>query len=244
MSPAGSSVMSACQRPDEPASVFLKMQVILPYTIETFTTEVQNSFKIGVAAASSAGCTCLIAKENVSITNLVEVQRRVLVGRPPTVVSSRRATDGLVVDLSIALLNSEQGESLLKSGYLSKDRLNAELEKVGVFPISEISKRPVISPPIEVQPVYPWAVVGTVIGVLVFAIFFASLFFFVAVRRKRINCDPLGPVDDISILMPGERIDPDKVLFGSFLGRGASGEVVRGTYTTNGQTTVKLAEQS
>ena len=108
--------MSACQRPassapagpEEPSTrVFLKMQVILPYTLETFTPEVQDSFKIGVAAASSAGCTCLIAKEDVDITNFAEVQRRVLVGRPPTGgTTSRRATDGLVVDLSIALLNS------------------------------------------------------------------------------------------------------------------------------------------
>ena len=117
MSPAGSSVMSACQRPassapagpEEPSTrVFLKMQVILPYTLETFTPEVQDSFKIGVAAASSAGCTCIIAKEDVDITKFAEVQRRVLVGRPPTGgTTSRRATDGLVVDVSIALLNSE-----------------------------------------------------------------------------------------------------------------------------------------
>ena len=155
MSPEGSSVMSACQRPDgsapagteEPStSVSLKMQVIMPYTIETFTPEVQDSFKIGVAAASSAGCTCIMSKEDVSITNVAEVQRRVLVGRPPTGgTTSRRATDGLEVDVSIALLNSEQGDAMLKSGYLSKDRLNAELDKVGVSPISEISKRPAIS---------------------------------------------------------------------------------------------------
>ena len=94
--------------PEEPStSILLKMQVILPYTLETFTPEVQDSFKIGVAAASSAGCTCIIAKEDVDITKFAEVQRRVLVGRPPTGgTTSRRATDGLEVDVIIALLNS------------------------------------------------------------------------------------------------------------------------------------------
>ena len=176
MSPAGSSVMSACQRPassapagpEEPSTrVFLKMQVILPYTLETFTSEVQDSFKIGVAAASSAGCTCLIAKEDVDITNFAEVQRRVLVGRPPTGgTTSRRATDGLVVDLSIAMLNSEQGDALLKSGYLSKDRLNAELDKVGVSPISEISKSPVSTSDGGGE-MSPLPIIGGTVGVLV-----------------------------------------------------------------------------
>ena len=155
MSAAGSSVESACQLPKSPdvssapssgpekprTSIVVSMQAILPYTLESFTREVQDNFRLGVAAASSVGCKCQVAKEDVNITDYAEAQRRVLVGRPPTAGTSRRATNGLVVDVSIAMLDSEQSDALLQSGYLSKEKLNTELAKVGVSPISRISKR-------------------------------------------------------------------------------------------------------
>ena len=70
--------------------------------------------------------------------------------------------------------------------------------------------------------VNPWAVVGILIGVLVVAL----PCIFIAVRKvvKRGPFDHLRIVDDIPDSMPGERIDPDKVVFGPSLGRGTSGE--------------------
>ena len=82
--------------------------------------------------------------------------------------------------------------------------------------------------------VNPWAVVGILIGVLVVAL--PCILIAVRKVKKRSRFGHLRIVDDIPDSMPGERIDPDKVVFGASLGRGTSGEVVRGTYTTNGRT--------
>jgi serine/threonine protein kinase len=123
--------------------------------------------------------------------------------------------------------------------------LNAKLESEGLEPISNIVSEPqlgsVANAPVEMKSeeasgpgVNPWAVVGILIGVLVVTL----PCIIIAVRKvvKRGPFDHLRIVDDIPDYMPGERIDPDKVVFGASLGRGTSGEVVRGTYTTNGRT--------
>ena len=125
--------------------VVVVMQVKLPYTIATFTPEVQDNFKIGVASAASAGCKCQITSDDVNITRISEALRRVLAGKPPADGMSRRAAEGVQVDFSIAVADSDQGSALVQSGFLSQDTLNDELAQVGVSPITEVTQRPAVT---------------------------------------------------------------------------------------------------
>ncbi len=136
-----------CQPTASPAAVavipVVVMQVKLPYTASTFTPEVQDNFKIGVAKASSTGCGCSITKDNVTITKVSPAQRRV--EKPPAGGTRRQASEGLTVDFSIAVADTEQGSALVQSGSLGKDSLNEELAEVGVAPITEITQSPEVT---------------------------------------------------------------------------------------------------
>jgi len=127
---------SDCQ-PSPAVAGKIVMQIILPYTIEAFTAEVQENLKIGIAAACSAGCKCQISKWDVNITGAFEARRRVLVARPP---DTRRSTNGIKVDLAIGVPSIEAGGVLVP--YLTKGTINQELKKAGVEPITAISRTP------------------------------------------------------------------------------------------------------
>ena len=80
------------------------MQVILPYTEAEFTPEVRVNFRIGIAHACSAGCTCVMVKDDVNITSVSKARRRGFVGRPPDTRHMNRRqgeNEGIRVDLEI-----------------------------------------------------------------------------------------------------------------------------------------------
>ena len=137
-SPEGSSADSACQpsKSSEAAGGSrVQLQVIMPYTRESFTEARQDKFKAAIARQASVGCECEVGKQDVRITGIVE--QTVTPGARRRLHSTQ-----IAVDLSIAMPNVASGKLLVESEQLSLEQLNAELAKEGLEPIAEISSRP------------------------------------------------------------------------------------------------------
>ena len=112
------------------------LDVVLPYSRETFTEPVQSKFRIGMAAAATAGCRCEVTKNEVIITNIQA---------PAAAPGTRRQTRlsaayaGITVGVSILVPNLEAGTLLVQSGALSKEGINKELDKLQVERVTSVS---------------------------------------------------------------------------------------------------------
>ena len=112
------------------------LDVVLPYSRETFTEPVQSKFRIGMAAAATAGCRCEVTKNEVIITKIQA---------PAAAPGTRRQTRlsaayaGITVGVSILVPNLEAGTLLVQSGALSKEGINKELDKLQVERVTSVS---------------------------------------------------------------------------------------------------------
>jgi len=150
MLPEGSIDESACRQPPSqltplgPDRPKIEFQVTLSYSVAGFTALVQAKFKEAIASVANAGCTCAVAKEDVSITHISEVSRRVLVGRPPASRRLLATSESINVDVSIAVPNDEESNLLVQNNYLTKDVMNEELAKNGVSLITHVTISPML----------------------------------------------------------------------------------------------------
>ena len=135
-SPAGSSAASACQLPS-PSSGGLRVefQVVLPYSLEEFTVEVQDDFKIAIAATASTVCECGIAKTEVDIKRTTE-------NAAPAGTHRRLHAANITVDVSILVPDAKTGRLLVDA--LSRESMNDELVKRGLRPITQVTSSPVL----------------------------------------------------------------------------------------------------
>ena len=101
--------------------VTVQMVVSLPYTIDTFTKDKQDSFKKGVAAAADT------SEDKVMINAI-------------TAAAGRRMLlqTGVDVDFSIEVADATAATALAGSDKLSKEKLNTALADEGVDPITAI----------------------------------------------------------------------------------------------------------
>ena len=111
------------------------LDVVLPYSREAFSETVQSKFRIGMAAAATAGCRCEVTKNEVIITNIQA---------PAAAPGTRRQTRlsaaaGITVGVSILVPNLEAGTLLVQSGALSKEGINKELDKLQVERVTSVS---------------------------------------------------------------------------------------------------------
>jgi len=133
-SPVGSSSLSACERTQEQcgfsntnSGAQIEFQANLPYIASTFTTAVQDNFKIGVAAACRADGACQVSKSQVEIASIVES------GLP------RRRLHATSISVGLIIFVESEAHSNKLIGGLTKDNLNRELQIVGVEPMSFVS---------------------------------------------------------------------------------------------------------
>ena len=115
----------------------LEFVVVLPYSLEGFTAELQDSFKTGVAATASVGCDCAIIKTDVIIS----------IKETAAAPGTRRrllAATSIAVGVSILVPDVEKGNLLLRSNSLSLKSINDELEELGLEPITAITSEPLL----------------------------------------------------------------------------------------------------
>jgi hypothetical protein len=111
--------------------VMVRMEVELPYTLESFTAEVQAKFKQGVA--QSAGST----PDKVMIHSVAASEG----GRLRRALQQAGSVD---VDLSVSAATLAEASQLLNEGKLSLARLNQALDAAGVRRISAVRTAPSI----------------------------------------------------------------------------------------------------
>ena len=97
----------------------------------------QDTFKIAIAAAASAGCECKIAKTEVDITRNTE-------SAAPAGTRRRLHAASITVDVSILVPDAKAGSLLVQSDALSREAMNDELVKRGLEPITQITSSPAL----------------------------------------------------------------------------------------------------
>ena len=110
---------------------------MLPYSLEGFTEAVQDTFKIAIAAAASAGCECKIAKTEVDITRTTEKAA-------PAGTRRRLHAASITVDVSIVVPDAKTGSLLVQSDAVSREAMNDELVKRGLEPITQVTSSPAL----------------------------------------------------------------------------------------------------
>ena len=133
-SPVGSSSLSDCERIQEQCSfsnldsgAHIEFQINLPYSSSTFTTEVQDKLKVGVASACRADSVCQISKSQVEITSILESSL------------PRRRLHATSISVGLMIFVESEADSNKIIGGLTKDNLNRELQTVGVEPMTFVS---------------------------------------------------------------------------------------------------------
>ena len=196
-SPEGSSAASACWQPAQTSdAVTIEIQVILPYSRETFTQEVQVKFRAAIAASARAGCGCAITANDVKIAN---VETGASAG------SRRRLHEAsIAVDVIISAPTTDAGEKIVQEDSLSKDAINDELVKQGLKLISQVTSPPIISRAIESEKASPdpplsssedaglnWGAViaWIVVGIVVLLAVAAASRFLAKCKTKKIQPD-------------------------------------------------------
>jgi hypothetical protein len=179
-SPKGSSTESACQPPPLPPThgahggPRVKMQVIMPYTRESFTEAEQDKFRAAFARQASVGCKCELGKEKVDITGIVET----------TVTPGTRRrlhTMRIAVDVTMWIPTLESAKLLVESEQLSLEKLNVQFAQEGLQPIAEVSSRPVLTTGEDAAASSP---VATIVVVLVTILVLACSAYLLARRRS------------------------------------------------------------
>jgi hypothetical protein len=120
---------------DTEGKMRVEFQVMLLCSLEGFTEAVQDTFKIAIAAAASAGCECKIAKTEVDITHTTE--KAALAG-----TRRRLHAASITVVVSILVPDAKTGSLLVQSDALSREAMNNELVKRGLEPITQVTSSP------------------------------------------------------------------------------------------------------
>jgi len=109
----------------------VEFEANLQYSTLTFTTAVQDKFKVSVAAACNAGSVCHVSKETVNIMSIVQnsVPRR------------RLHATSISVGVMVFVKNQADGNRII--GVLSKDNLNQESQLAGLEPMAFSVSAPV-----------------------------------------------------------------------------------------------------
>ena len=158
------------------------MTVSLPYDKDTFTTEIQFSFRTAVARAAG------VDTQQVSIVNVTEK------------IANRRGLETSGLDVNVHISASEaESKRIIESGSLSLENLNAELGKQGVEPITKFVSEPRVVGPMTSPAPTPAPPPGQDKVVIVLSSFFGVGVLAVALNMLRgifIRKDPLTPGHD------------------------------------------------
>jgi len=210
-SPEGSSAESACQVPQSqqvPVGPRIEFQVMMPYSTAGFTLVLQR-FIDAIASVASAGCQCTIDTEDVDITRISEVTRRLLVGRPPASRRLQATSESINVDVKIMVINVAQGNLLVQNNYLTRDAMNKELAKERVASITQVTASPVLhtmedastASPTTLEPAQSSAssgaqTVGIVVAAFAVVAIVAGVSYYCGKRHSKVAVGP-ATVEDV-----------------------------------------------
>jgi hypothetical protein len=114
-------------------SFMVQMKVELPYTKASFDDTAQDKFKSAVASAVGAPA------DNIFIKSVTEVTSRR--------VSRKLLAVSVQVEFYIVVTDAAAGKTMVSSGNLEMEKLNSELAKQGLSPISKVLTKPQTNTP-------------------------------------------------------------------------------------------------